>query len=106
MSCRCSIVPVSVFERFASDREIDAKARQRFADALKYEREWRKARHAQIQLARLAAPALAFAKRAAKAALKAPHVAVYDCRHGTALPGVAVKYPGDASAKRAADGAK
>ncbi len=105
MPCSCSIIPVSVFERFARDRRFSRAEQQRFGAALEHEREWRAARHAQIRLMTLAAPAFAPARKAARGAIKAPHVAVYDCRHHTALPGVLVKYPGDASAKRAADGA-
>jgi len=98
-SCHCFIIPHDVLERFAKDKKLSAKERQSFADAVRFEKEWRKVRTAQSRLARLACTMLP----SGLAAAGPPAIAVYDCAHGTALPGTPVVSPGsssDATAKR------
>jgi Zn-dependent metalloprotease len=85
-----------VLRRFARDKRLSAKARKAFADAVKYEKQWRKLRevHAEVSAASLGL--------ARGAALPEPKVTVFDCKHGTTLPGVLVAAPGkDATSKRA-----
>jgi len=101
--CGCFIVPQKVLERFAKDKKLSAKERQHFADAVKIEREWRRAREANAQLAHLTASALPTGLTASAAAA-APAVLVFNCGHGTTLPGVPIANPGsssDGAAKRA-----
>jgi Zn-dependent metalloprotease len=103
--CTCFIIPQSVFERFAHDKKLTPEQRKYFADAVKFERRWRKTREATATLARLARTVLPTAVTAVAAAAP-PSVLVFDCQHGTTLPGVPVPNPGasnDASAQRAFD---
>ena len=44
--CQCFIIPHDVLERFARDKKLSAEARKAFADAAKFEKEWRKVRAA------------------------------------------------------------
>jgi Zn-dependent metalloprotease len=89
-----------VFERLAKDKKLSAEERKAFADAARFEREWRKVRAAQSKLARLARTILP----SALAAPGPPAILVYNCAHGNTLPGSPVTNPGsssDATAKRA-----
>jgi Zn-dependent metalloprotease len=72
-------------------------------DAVKLEREWRNARAATAKLTHLSRSVLRTELSAAAAAAP-PAVLVFDCGHGTTLPGSPIANPGtsnDASAKRA-----
>jgi len=98
--CHCCIIPPDVLERFAKDKKLSAEERKAFADAARFEKEWRKVRTAQSKLARLAQTILPSGLIAAGP----PAITVYDCAHGTNLPGTPVANPGsssDATAKRA-----
>jgi Zn-dependent metalloprotease len=98
--CRCVIVPQQVLERFAKDKKLSAEERKPFADAVRFEKEWRKVRTAQSRLSRVAMTILPSGLTAAGP----PAVAVYNCAHGNILPGTPVANPGsssDATAKRA-----
>src|SRR6516162_3909174 len=98
--CHCFIIPLHVLERFAKDKKLSAEARKAFADAARFEKEWRKVRTAQSRLARLARTILP----SALAAPGPPAITVYNCAHGNTLPGTPVANPGsssDATAKRA-----
>jgi Zn-dependent metalloprotease len=98
--CHCFIIPLHVLERFAKDKKLSAEARKAFADAARFEKEWRKVRTAQSRLARLAKTILVSGLTAAGP----PAITVYNCAHGNTLPGTPVANPGsssDATAKRA-----
>jgi Zn-dependent metalloprotease len=96
MICRCSIVPPRVLRRFARDKRLSAKARKAFADAIEYETQWRKLRAVHAELS------AASASLESGAALPAPKITVFNCKHGTTLPGVPVAAHGnDATSKRA-----
>src|SRR5262249_33817095 len=51
MTCTCWIIPPRVLRRFARDRRLSARARKTFADAIKYETQWRKLRAVHTELA-------------------------------------------------------
>ena len=101
--CHCFIVPQKVLKRFANDRKLSAEARKSFAQALKFEAEWRAMREAKAKNL-LTARALLPSGLTAAAAAAAPAITVFNCGHGTNLPGAPVASPGsstDASAKQA-----
>ncbi|MGC2236026.1 MAG: M4 family metallopeptidase [Pyrinomonadaceae bacterium] len=100
--CTCFIIPPQVLEKFAKDKDLTDQQRQYFADAAKLEQEWRRARTATAKLATMSLSLLPTAVSAVAAAAT-PSVVVFDCQHGTTLPGVPVINPGsstDGSAKR------
>lgn len=99
----CFIVPQKVLKRFANDRKLPAQARKSFAEALKFEAEWRALREFKASHL-LAARELLPTGLTAAAAAAAPAITVSNCGHGTTLPGVPVSSPGsssDASVKQA-----
>jgi Zn-dependent metalloprotease len=99
-ACHCFIIPHGVFERLSKDKKLSTEARKAFAHAARFEKEWRKARVAQCKLSLLAHTIMP----SALAAVGPPAVTVYDCGHGSALPGTHVTNPGsssDTTAKRA-----
>lgn len=99
--CRCFIVPAEVLERLSRDPQLTEAERQRYADMASLEKHWRKMRALNAPAGALAAKTLS--GNAAVAAQ--PAITVYDCKHGTTLPGVPVANPAtaaDATAKRAA----
>ena len=103
--CTCFIIPQHVLERFAKDKKLTAEQRQYFVDAAKVERAWRNARAARAKLAMQFRSILPTAVSAVAAAAP-PAVLVFDCGHGTSLPGTPIANPGassDASAKRTFD---
>src|SRR5437660_888599 len=103
--CTCFIIPEYVLERFAKDKKLTAEQRQYFIDAAKLERDWRRARAATANLAKRARSILPTAVTAVAAAAP-PSILVFDCQHGTTLPGAPVPNPGastDDSARRAFD---
>lgn len=97
MSCLCSIIPKDVLERFARDRSLSAAERKSFADAAQFEDAWRRLRTAHGKLAASAGAMLA----AGAVTTAPPAVLVYDCQHGTTVPGGPAA-PGDVIAKRVA----
>jgi Zn-dependent metalloprotease len=103
--CGCFIIPQHVLERFAKDKKLTAEQRKYFADAAKLELHWRRARVAEAKLAKLSRSILPTAVSAVAAAAP-PSNLVFDCQHGTTLPGSPIANPGasaDASAKQAYD---
>jgi Zn-dependent metalloprotease len=103
--CTCCIIPQRVLERFAKDKKLTAEQRQYFVNAAKLERDWRRTRAATAKLAKLSRLVLPTAMSAVAAAAP-PSVLVFDCGHGTTLPGTPIANPGasaDGPAKRAFD---
>lgn len=97
--CRCSIIPSSVLDRFSKDQGLSAAERQLFTDMAASERHWRKLRTLQ---APVTAAMQALSGNTVVAAR--PAVTVYDCKHGTSLPGKSVSRPAasaDLTARRA-----
>lgn len=92
MTC-CSIIPNDVLKRLASDPSLPSSVREGLQSAIAIDKQIRVLREQARKLTTMTAsipPALA--------ALAAPPVVtVYDCRHGTALPGVPVNNPGNAT---------
>jgi Zn-dependent metalloprotease len=89
-------------ERFAKDKKLTAEQRQHFINAVKIEREWRNLRETTAKLEQLSRSVLPTAVSALVVATP-PSVLVFDCGHGTTLPGTPIASPGassDASAKR------
>ena len=91
MPC-CFIVPPDVLERLARDRSLSAEERRALVETLRFETEWRRLRDANARASRAR-------KRLASAAptngsAGPPEILVYDCAHGTSLPGKAVTAPG------------
>src|SRR6266576_1704364 len=81
----CFIIPTKVLERFSRDRKLSAKARKAFADAARFDKEWREVREARTWLT-LAAQKLLPSQLAA-APFGPPAITVFNCNHGTTLPG-------------------
>ena len=97
----CFIIPTKVLERFSRDRKLSAKARKAFADAARFDKEWREVREARTRLT-LAAQKLLPSQLAA-APFSPPAITVFNCNHGTTLPGTLVPKPktsSDATAKQ------
>ncbi len=100
--CGCFIIPKSVLEKFAKDKNLSNKERQSFIDATKLEDEWRKVRYAKGKYTLLTQKYLVSGMTAAIAATP-PAVSVFDCQHGTTLPGTPISKPQtslDPTAKR------
>lgn len=98
----CFIIPIKVLRKFAKDKKLSAKARKEFADAAKFEVEWRHARDVRSQVSVAAKTLLPNA--VAGVAPFPPAVPVFNCGHGTSLPGASMPNPGasaDATCKRA-----
>ena len=96
MTCTCSIGPPRVLRRFARDKRLSAKERKAFSDAIEYEKQWRRLRAVHTELS------AASSRLERGAAPPAPKITVFDCKHGTTLPGVPVAAPGkDATSERA-----
>src|SRR6516162_1312231 len=93
--CPCFIIPSKVLERFSRDKKLSAEARKAFADAARFEKEWRKVRAARARLTLAAHSILPSALTAAPPG--PPAAPVFDCRHGTRLPGTPVPNPGSSS---------
>jgi Zn-dependent metalloprotease len=97
MSC-CFIVPPDVLKRLARDRSLSANERAALLDTLQFEKEWRRHRdaNARASVARMQLASAAPVNGAAPP----PSILVYDCAHGTSLPGKPVSAPGnDATSK-------
>jgi Zn-dependent metalloprotease len=101
--CCCFIIPLKVLKRFARDPKLPRKTREAFANAAKFEPEWRKVRIARAHLV-AAARAILPTGMTAAAAAQPPAVTVFNCANSNTLPGSPVANPGsssDGSAKRA-----
>jgi Zn-dependent metalloprotease len=100
--CTCFIIPPYVLERFAKDKKLTVQQRQYFVDAAKLEADWRRARSAAAKFT-LRSRAVLPTAVSALASAAPPSVLVFDCGHGTTVPGTQIASPGastDLSAKR------
>lgn len=100
--CPCFIIPVKVLKKFSRDKKLTASARKAFADAARFEIEWRKAREIK-SLVTLSAQKI-LPSGLAPASVSAPAVPVFDCQHHNTLPGTPISNPGasaDQTCKRA-----
>ncbi len=98
----CCIVPPAVLVRLSKDRRLTARQRADFTNAARLEAQWRRIRTDRSTLTRLVQANLP-SGLAAAAAASLPEVTVFDCGHGTALPGTRIPHPetgGDATATR------
>lgn len=103
-TCSCFIVPRDVLERFAADPELSEEVRKGFAHTALISDHLRalRAQHTAFTLAALQLPPVHPIPLPKHHLL--PPSAVYDCHHGTSLPGTPVPNPGtsaDGSVKRA-----
>jgi Zn-dependent metalloprotease len=99
--CTCFIIPPKVLERLARDRKLSAKTRKAFAETARFEKEWREVRAARTRLSLVAQQVLPSGLVAPRP--RPPAVTVFDCNHGTTLPGTLLSKPktsSDATAKR------
>jgi len=99
----CFIIPRKVLVRLSRDQRLTPRQRADFANAAALEALWRKIRSERAKLTQLARATLPSGLTLAAAAVH-PAVNVFDCRHGTTLPGTPVANPArssDGTAKRA-----
>ncbi len=97
----CFIIPTKVLQRFSRDRKLSTETRKAFADAARFDKEWREVREARTRLTLAAEEILP--SRLAAAPLAPPAVTVFNCNHGTTLPGTLMPKPktsSDSTAKQ------
>ena len=100
MPCQCYIVPKKLLLRFSRDKKLSAARRKVFADAARFEDEWRRLRSAHALVSSKARTLLAAAPPSVAPAV----ITVYDCNRSSTLPGTPVPSPGsstDPTARRA-----
>jgi len=98
----CFIIPVRILKKFSRDKKLSAKTRKAFADAARFESEWRNAREVKTLLTLSAQKMLTSGLR--RSVTTPPAVTVFDCQQHTTLPGVSISSPGsssDSTCKRA-----
>ncbi|WP_295631408.1 M4 family metallopeptidase [Novosphingobium sp.] len=105
MTCNCFIIPDDVLERFASDPQLSDEVRQNFHHSAALSRGMRSVRDRNNALT-MTAISLPFPRPPFPFPLphRLPVGQVFDCHHGTTLPGAAVANPGasaDPTIKRA-----
>lgn len=93
--CHCFIIPVKILKKFSKDKKLSAKARKGFADAARFETEWRKAREVKSLVTASALKMLP--SGLTKVPSKAPVVSVFDCKQHTTLPGTPISNPGSST---------
>lgn len=101
-NCPCFIIPVKVLKKFSLDKKLSAKERKGFADAVRFEKEWRKDREVRSLVSLSAQKMLPSGLTAAS--VSPPVIPVFDCQHHNTLPGVQITNPGsstDQTCKRA-----
>ena len=90
--CPCFIIPERVLKKFARDKKLSASTRKAFANAARFESEWRKAREMKslvsVSAQRMLPSGLALAS------VLPPATPVFDCQHHNTLPGVSISNPG------------
>src|SRR2546430_17596467 len=87
----CFIIPTKVLERFSRDRKLSAKARKAFADAARFDKEWREVREARNRLT-LAGRKLLSSQLGATP-FGPPALTVFNFSNCTTLPGSLVSKP-------------
>lgn len=90
-SCSCFIIPAKVLKKFARDPNLSAKERKSFADAARFEAEWRSLREVKSAFSFAAQKILPTGLK--NVPVVPPTVSVYDCQHQIILPGVAIENP-------------
>ena len=90
--CACFIVPAKVLRKFARDKKLSEYERKEFADAARFEKEWRKGRDARSQVSLSAQQILP--SNLIAAAISPPSIQMFDCNHHNTLPGVSISNPG------------
>lgn len=102
--CSCFIIPHKVLERFSRDKKLSAEERKAFANAARFDKEFRKVREAKSRLTLLAMERLPVMEADPATVAAPPSVTVYNCNHHVKLPGTLISNPdssSDATAKRA-----
>src|SRR5258706_4884510 len=94
-SCQCFIIPLKVLKKFSRDKKLSAGARKSFADAARFETEWRKARDIKSLVSLSAQKILPSGLTAAS--ISPPTVPVFDCQQHNTLPGVSISNPGSSA---------
>ena len=90
MTCECQIIPKDVLDRFAKDKSLSEAQRKHFAAAAAFDSRWRKARTA---IGKASAAAENLLPNDFQS-LTPPLNLIFDCNHGTSLPGTPVNNPG------------
>ena len=99
MTCHCHIIPEEVLARLANDQRLSDNERLAFRNSAALEPYWRRLRAATAELTSISTMSIAGAPLMAAA----PTITVFNCNHGTNLPGAPVPNPGnsaDPTAKR------
>ena len=92
MPCHCNIIPADVLDKLSKDKTLSASERQNLADAAALDRQFRKARSAQVKISSLASSMSMAIDLAA-----VPTIPVYDCKNTQSLPGTPVNNPGNST---------
>ena len=90
--CPCFIIPAKVLRKFSRDKNLSPDERKSFADAAKFESEWRKARRARVRFSLAAQNILP--RGLTIMPFAPPAVKIFDCQNRNTIPGVAVANPG------------
>jgi Zn-dependent metalloprotease len=93
--CPCFIIPAKVLEKFSLDKQLSEEERKAFANAARFENEWRKAREVRCHVSLSAQEILPSGLTAAT--VSAPATPVFDCQHHNTIPGVLVSDPGSST---------
>jgi Zn-dependent metalloprotease len=99
MTCTCHIIPEEVLARLANDQRLNANDQLAFRNSAALEPYWRQLRASNMEMTSIAGLSIA----GAGLTVTTPSVTVFNCNHGTVLPGTPVPNPGnssDATAKR------
>ncbi|QEM11020.1 M4 family metallopeptidase [Mucilaginibacter rubeus] len=89
--CTCFIVPEKILKKLSRDEKLTDQERKYFADAAKFESEWRKSRDFRTQMSLTAQKILPSGLQALP--IVPPAVTVYDCQHHNTIPGVSIPNP-------------
>ncbi|MBE5322283.1 M4 family metallopeptidase [Pedobacter sp. MR2016-19] len=91
IGCTCFIIPEKVLKKFSHDKDLSDQERKFFADAAKFESEWRKGRDMRTELALTAQKILPSGLQGLP--LLPPTITLFDCQQHNTLPGVAISSP-------------
>lgn len=89
MSCMCKFIPDEVLARLANDPKIKAFDREALQRTIAVDRDMRMLRESNMALVRTSAALANFAMPQSKK----PKVKIFDCMHGSILPGTPVANP-------------